>query len=273
MDDCDRLTILEKNRVLSQSHRLKANTLIKLDKTDEALNELDKALDRARTNEKIQEEIIIERAFLELKLGRKKDALNSFQKICEINPTNEIAVTNRAALSTEIQANEVLQERLGSLADTKELNEIKDKYQNDANKHRTLSSNKVLLLFLIIVGLQILLTLFVINNYEIERITPLTFLPWLIMIAILTSPIIWSIRISIRQAEISELMTLEFTHLSYVEKRMLFYFGNDDDNFSKQLKYDYVKSTMTMSPSSKLLAVKKQKNDGNLFPSFNKLLK
>ena len=150
---------------------------------------------------------------------------------------------------------------------------IKDKYQNDANKHRTLSSNKILLLFLIIVGLQILLTLFVINNYEIERITPLTFLPWLIMIAILKSPIIWSIRISIRQAEISELMTLEFTHLSYVEKRMLFYFGSDDDNFSKQLKYDYVKSTMTMSPSSKLLAVKKQKNDGNLFPSFNKLLK
>jgi len=58
------------------------------------------------------------------------------------------------------------------------------------------------------------------------------------------------------------MMEQEYLHLSYVEKRIFFYFGKEEKNeHSKQLKFEYIKETMTNSPANKLLSFSKENPD------------
>ncbi len=94
------------------------------------------------------------------------------------------------------------------------------------------------------------------------------------MVVILVTPLIWSLRLSIKQANKAEMMEQEYLHLSYIEKRVYFYFGKDDDEHSKQIKYEYIKATLTISPADKLLNINKKSGDRlSILPASNIVIK
>ena len=80
-------------------------------------------------------------------------------------------------------------------------------------------------------------------------------LPLITLIIIITSPLVWTIRLLIAAANKAELMRAEYRHLALVEKQMFVYFAKDDTDEGKQIRADYIKATMTNSPADKLVAL------------------
>ena len=80
-------------------------------------------------------------------------------------------------------------------------------------------------------------------------------LPLIALIIIITSPLVWTIRLLIAAANKAELMRAEYRHLALVERRMFVYFAKDDTDEGKQIRADYIKATMTNSPADKLVAL------------------
>ena len=199
---------------------------------------------------------------VKMQLGKFDEAIEDFDEAIGLNPKYEAAIYNRAAARAEMNANKLVRERLKSLVDTKELEAQSQYYKtlhDDLRKQIATKTNHLIwVLWVLVIGL----VFFILSNYKIDQLSPLTFLPWVVLVAILVAPMVWFLRLMVKQANKAEIMEQEYLHLSYVEKRIFFYFGKDENNeHSKQLKFEYIKETLSNSPANKLVSFGKENTD------------
>lgn len=244
----------------------RGTALAQLGETQESLQSLNKAVDIDPENYIT----FFNRGNTKVILGLYEEAIKDFDEAIRLNPLDSASINNRAATQAQLNANKVFEERLGSLADTEELDKQSNYYKKLHAKLLKDISKKTWFLAVMLWILIIVLIFFLITNYDLKSLSPLAIFPWIIMIIMLVTPIVWSLRFSIKQADKAEMMEQEYLHLSYVEKRILFYFGKDDDDLSKQIKYDYINATLTNSPADKLLNINKKSGERlSILPASN----
>ena len=62
-------------------------------------------------------------------LEQYEDAIKEFDQAIQLNQKDETTIYNRAAIQAQLDAKKVFEERLGSLVDTKELEEQSEYYK------------------------------------------------------------------------------------------------------------------------------------------------
>ena len=203
-------------------------------------------------------------------LGRYKEAMKDVEKAVNLSPNSPEVRNNFAAIKAEKAAREAVEKRIGSLkADTKEVKDQAEKYRKSEEANRRLASREMKRLgitFSILIGGLIVLVLVsvILDALKITDVnivsSPFSLLPWITIIVIITAPLVWTIRLRIVEANSAKIMQAEYRHLAYVEGRMLVYFPNQDADAGKEVRADYIKTTMTSSPSDKLLALQNKAN-------------
>ena len=200
-------------------------------------------------------------------LGDYDEAIENFEEAILLNPASNLLVTalnNRAAIKAEKSSRDAVEERLGSLADTKEIEKQARRYEirEQLNRFSAYYITIILILIVCFLALSLIspnlrsefLPIFFPKLEFIDIKTPFDLLPLISIIIIITSPFVWLIRLLLTEANKKELMAVEYRHLALVEKRMFFYFAKDDTNEGQKIRADYIKATMTNSPADKLLA-------------------
>ena len=200
-------------------------------------------------------------------LGDYDEAIENFEAAIRLNPAQNLLVTalnNLAAIKAEKSSRDAVEERLGSLADTKEIEKQVRRYETRERLNRFTAYYITMMLIFIVYFLVLsptspglrseFLPIFFSKLEFIDIKTPFDLLPLISIIIIITSPFVWLIRLLLTEANKKELMAVEYRHLALVEKRMFFYFAKDDTNEGKKIRADYIKATMTNSPADKLLA-------------------
>ena len=210
-------------------------------------------------------------------LGRYEEAIADYTEAIRLDPENAAARNNLAAIKAEKAARDVVEERVGSLADTKELEEQAKKYEREEKMNRRFASRVINRLRKTIFCLVIVLVVFVVLRsvfcFTLEStcvtLNPFSLLPWITLIIIIISPLVWTIRLRTAEANSAKIMHAEYMHLALVEKRMFFYFAKDDTDEGKKIRADYIKTTMTNSPSDKLVALQSKTSAPSPNPAQN----
>ena len=210
-------------------------------------------------------------------LGRNEEAIADLDKAIRLNPEDAIALNNRAAIKAEKAARDVVEERVGSLADTKELEEQAKKYEREEKMNRRFASQvmnrlgKTIFCLVIVLVLSVVVLSVFCSTLESTcvALNPFSLLPWITLIIIIISPLVWTIRLRTAEANSAKVMHAEYIHLALVEKRMFFYFAKDDTDEGKKIRADYIKTTMTNSPSDKLVALQSKTSAPSPNPAQN----
>ena len=204
-------------------------------------------------------------------------AIRDVEEARRLSPDDPDVLNNRAAIKAEKSARDVVEERIGSLKTGTE------EAENQAKKYKWIERiNRIVAYFLVLVligTISFLVAVLIVPNLPSEHFSKLlseyfpklmpkyspelkpidikiliNLLPLISIIIIITSPLVWLIRLLITAANKAELMQAEYSTLAYVEKRIFFYFAKDDTDKGKEVRADYIKSAMTNSPADKLLA-------------------
>ena len=219
----------------------------RLGRYEEALADLDEAI-------RLDPELAVawdNRGSVKADIQRFDDAIKDVEKAVSLSSEDPEIRNNLAAIKAEQSAHEAVEKRLGSLADTRELEAQAEKYEGieRTNRDRAYGIMVVLLVFiLVIVG-------FFAELESIDLAEPFSLLPLISITIIITSPLVWAIRLLLTEANKAELMKAEYEHLFIVERRIFVYFAKDDTNEGKKIRADYIKTTMTNSPADKLLTL------------------
>ena len=86
--------------------------------------------------------------------------------------------------------------------------------------------------------------------------TPLEFLPWLLLFSLLLSPFFWIARVFLHLADKAEIVKWDLYSRGYMERRMLLYYGQQDNELRKQVLKDYSDSWVNKNPADRLMNVK-----------------
>ena len=188
-------------------------------------------------------------------------AIKDVEEACRLSPDDPEVLNNRAAIKAEKAAREAVEKRIGALeADTEEVKGKAEKYERREKRNLIFA---YILMFVLAGATLYLVAILIAPNLrpdflpELEFIdieTPYNLLPFITLIIIIISPLVWTIRLLLVSANKAELMKAEYMHLALVEGRMLVYFPNQDTDEGRRSRADYIKTTMTNSPADKLLA-------------------
>ena len=189
-------------------------------------------------------------------------AIKDVEEALRFSPNDLMFLNNLTAIETRKALREATKQRVDETVKAEEFKEQSDEYKRREEEHRKSarcemgSLEKVI--YVLIAGLISLIALSVYSDIlTIADVVsnPFGLLPWITLIIIITSPRVWKIRLLIADANKAELMRAEYEHLFIVERRMLVYFAKDDTNEGRKIRSDYIQTTMTNSPSDKLLAL------------------
>ena len=176
-------------------------------------------------------------------------AIKDVEEALRLSPDNPRFLNNRAAIKAEQAARKAVEGRLGTLeADTEEVKDQAKKYEEieKTNRDRAYAIMAVLLVFIFVI------VVFFAELESIDLAKPFSLLPLITIIIVMTSPLVWTIRLLLTEANSAKVMHAEYMHLAYVEGRMLVYF---QDQHAKEVRADYIKTTMINSPADKLVAL------------------
>ena len=204
------------------------------------------------------------------RLNRLEEAITDLEEARRIDPEDASAQNYLAAIKAEQAAREAVEERIGSLkADTKEIKAQAEEYRESEKENRDLASqgmerlrNTVSILIgglIVLILVSVILDALKVTDTNIVS-SPFSLLPWITMIVIITAPLVWTIRLQIAEANSAKIMQAEYSHLAYVEGRMIVYFPNQDTAEDNKVRADYIKTTMINSPADKLLALQDKAN-------------
>ena len=176
-------------------------------------------------------------------------AIKDVEEALRLSPNDPRFLNNRAAIKAEQAARKAVEGRLGTLeADTEEVKDQAKKYEEieKTNRDRAYAIMTVLLVFIFVI------VVFFAELESIDLAKPFSLLPLITIIIVMTSPLVWTIRLLLTEANSAKVMHAEYMHLAYVEGRMLVYF---QDQHAKEVRADYIKTTMINSPADKLVAL------------------
>ena len=210
------------------------------------------------------------RGVAKINLERIEEAIKDFDEVLRIDPENAAAQNYIAAIKAEQAAREAVEKRIGALeADTKEIKDQAEKYRKSEEENRDRARqgmkrlrNTVSILIgglIVLILVSVILDALKVTDTNIVS-SPFSLLPWITMIVITTAPLVWTIRLQIAEANSAKIMQAEYSHLAYVEGRMIVYFPNQDTAEDKKVRADYIKTTMINSPADKLLALQDKAN-------------
>ena len=229
---------------------------------DEAIADCTKAIDLNPEDKGILASAYNSRGNAKYGLGDFNGALKDFTEALKSSPENPEARKNINAIETQKTLLDRAKERVDETVKAEEFKEQSDEYKRREEEHRKSARCEMGSLEKVIYGLIAgLISLIALSVYlDILKIAdvvsnPFGLLPWITLIIIITSPRVWKIRLLIADANKAELMRAEYEHLFIVERRMLVYFAKDDTNEGRKIRSDYIQTTMTNSPSDKLLAL------------------
>ena len=269
--DFDEAIRLEPKNALTRNNRGAAKR--RLDRFAEAIADFDEAVRLDPENAEIWNNRSAAKSYLEDFDG----AIRDVEEARRLSPDDPNVLNNRAAIKAEQAARATVEERVGSLKTGTE------EAEKQAKKYKWIERiNRIVAYFLVLVligTISLLVAVLIVPNLPSEHFPKLlseyfpklipkyspelkpigikiliNLLPLISIIIIITSPLVWLIRLLITAANKAELMQAEYSTLAYVEKRIFFYFAKDDTDKGKEVRSDYIKSAMTNSPADKLLA-------------------
>ena len=190
-------------------------------------------------------------------------AIKDAEEALKLSPNDPIFLNNLTTIETRKALREATKQRVDETVKAEEFKEQSDEYKRREEEHRKSARCEMGSLGKIIIGLIGVLILLIALSVTLKALgitdtdlisSPFSLLPWITMIIIITSPRVWKIRQLIADANKAELMRAEYEHLFIVERQMIVYFPNQDTAEDKEIRADYIKTTMTNSPADKLLA-------------------
>ena len=203
-------------------------------------------------------------------------AIKDVEEALRLSPDNPRFLNNRAAIKAEKSAREAVEKRIGALeADTDEVNDQAEEYKREEEANRDgayFVMGCLVISILLLVELLILPNLSTALSSELKSIDLLKFfglLPLISIIILIISPLVWLIRLLLAEANSAKIMQAEYRHFAHVEKKMFFYFAKDDTDEGKKIRADYIKATMTNSPSDKLVALQSKTSAPSPNPAQN----
>ena len=196
------------------------------------------------------------------RIGDFDGALEDFTEALRLSPENLEIRNNINAIEIHKKIRYTVGEEVDKIKDAEEFKKQAEEYEQREKINRRWSywvmvGLASLIFFLVATLIVVILWSVRSGILKIEDVVsnPFGLLPWITIIIIITSPLVWAIRLLIAAANKAELMRAEYRHLALVEKRMFIYFAKDNTDEGKQIRADYIKATMTNSPSDKLVAL------------------
>ena len=222
------------------------------------------------------------RGWVKSQIGDFDGAVKDIEEAFRLLPKDPKVRNNLAAIKAEKSAREAVEKRIGALeADTDEVKDQAEEYKRKERINLRVAYSLMLALLvvicLLVTGLIVLVLwpeciLWPECSSELKPIdlsNPFNLLPWITLIVFITSPVVWLIRQLVAEANSAKIMQAEYRHLAYVEGRMLVYFQDQDTNEGKEVRADYIKTTMTNSPADKLLTLQNKANVPSPNPAQN----
>ena len=259
--DLDEAIRLDPEYAIAWSNRGSAKN--ELGRYEEGLADLDEAI-------RLDPEYAIawnNRGSVKADIQRFDDAIKDVEKALNLLPKDPEFRNNLAAIKAEQSAREAIEKRIGALeADT---DEVKGQAEEYKRKERINRSIAYAVMAVLAGTISSLITVLVAPNLRPEFLSelgtinssdPFGLLPWITIIFLMTSPLVWAIRLLLAEANSAKIMQAEYRHLALVERRMFVYFAKDDTDEGKQIRADYIKATMTNSPADKLVALQNKAN-------------
>ena len=191
--------------------------------------------------------------------GMYDEAIADFDEAVKLDPQNMEAVHNRAVtagqqaqvkLETRLRTqNEQVLESLKS--DTEELENWAKAQKTIQAKLETVRGRLVWGLFaLYVIGLVVIIC----AVWGESEQPPYHILPWLGALALVSSPLIWWLRVTQQRILRAEVLEQEFHGRAYVEKRIpIFILGEKNETIRHELMQFYIKSWVEAGPSEKIL--------------------
>ena len=196
------------------------------------------------------------------RLGDFDGALEDFTEALRLSPENLEIRNNINAIEIHKKIRDSVGEEVDKIKYAEEFEKQAEEYEHREKINRRWSYWAMvglasIIFFLVATLIVVILWSVRSGILEIEDVVsnPFGLLPWITIIIIITSPLVWAIRLLIAAANKAELMRAEYRHLALVERRMFIYFAKDNTDEGKQIRADYIKATMTNSPSDKLVAL------------------
>ena len=148
-----------------------------------------------------------------------------------------------------------------SLAVTKKLREKASDYKKKHEFHRSSLIGQLLALGILYVGgisfigymaFQGVIPLTEIQVSISYADNPLAFLPWLVMLALVSWPLIWAIRLTIKSADKAEIMEQSFWRQDFVEQYIVTLRDTKINERVRKIETDYLYHWMNNSPAETL---------------------
>ena len=225
----------------------------------EALNNFNKAIQLNPNSD----EAWYNRGTAKYRLGQYEEALKDINEALRQNPNNELAKGNRLAAESALRTKEESKE---DIEDEKEhLKKMEDKSEFHANKAKI--HNRIYLLLFIFIGLIIAITLWLIlkdRGFDTFIENPFTFFPVISVLVILSTPLIWLIRINIREANKHHILQ-EYYYSRYIaELYFRRHFTGQNDN--KRVVENHMNHWMVSPPSELLIRLDPKSGDHSDIP-------
>ena len=222
------------------------------------------------------------RGLAKYRLGKYEEAIADYNEAIRLDPKNTTALNNRAAVETQNAIRDSVGEGVNEIKKAEEFKKQAEEYERREKINRRWAYVAMVGLAGLIVFLVATLIVPNLPSEYFPKLLPecspeskseclpelkpvdiknlFNLLPLITLMIIITSPLVWTIRLLIAAANKAELMRAEYRHLALVERRMFVYFAEDDTDEGKQIRADYIKATMTNSPADKLVALQNKAN-------------
>ena len=200
------------------------------------------------------------RGLAKYRFGDLDSALKDLTEALRLSPNDLKIMNNINATETQKALRDSARKRVDKTTKAEEFKEQTEKYEHREKINRNCAYILMFILAIVIFSLVTGLVVFVLwPEYSsqlgsINLSNPFSLLPFITLVVLITSPLVWAIRLLLVAANKAELMRTEYEHLFIVERRMFVYFPSQDTDKDKEIRGDYIKTTMTNSPADKLLA-------------------
>ena len=218
------------------------------------------------------------RSLAKANLKKIDDAIKDAEEAHRLSPNAPMFLNNLTAIETRKVLREATKQRVDETVKAEEFKKQAEDYKRREEEHRKSarcemgSLGKIIIgligVLIFLIALSVGLKAFNVTDTDLIS-SPFSLLPWITMIIIITSPRVWKIRQLIADANKAELMRAEYEHLFIVERQMIVYFPNQDTAEDKEIRANYIKTTMTNSPADKLLAFQNKANVPSPNPAQN----